>query len=130
MVQPEGKITVQFDSRFIDVVENRLVGYFMLKLEAEKYQLPPNTRFEDFNPYGLEVGRMRSGSKLSGSQAFDIEWRSQDSGSVVKTHLEIPAVTQLRIEEDARKPRSYSESLVAHSPRSVSAPRLHAPLLP
>ena len=115
---PANKVNFHVDHKYIDEVQNSLVGYFMLKPEAERCELPANTRFEDFNPFGL--GRMRSGSKLHGSQGLDIEWKSHDSGSVVKTHLEIPAVTRLRLEEEARKPRSYSDSIVVPAQSPVS----------
>lgn len=106
-------VNLTIDNEFRDMMMEIIGGRFLTKPEAERHDLPKNQRFDDFNPFG----RSRPGcarARLSGLRRLSIEWKKHDDmKTVVQTEVTIPVETELRIEEEVRKARSYSDSVSA-----------------
>ncbi|ELU08661.1 hypothetical protein CAPTEDRAFT_228281 [Capitella teleta] len=98
-----GPVDLSVGEDIYDVMMHRLAGYFMLKPEAEKSQLTPQTirKRADSN---IRAYRGRSGSKITGHE-LNVEWMDYETGDVMHSDVHVSKFVKHRMSALAEKSR-------------------------
>ena len=98
-----GKADLTVDENVYFTMQQRLVGYFMTKPEAEERHVSAEV-LDTLRRKGRR--RLRSGSKLAGHDSVNIEWKDYDSGEVLgEAEVKIPKFIRSKLCDLAERSR-------------------------